>query len=79
MEWMLQAVDEIDDAISALRLCCLGVGAEVGLMLAGGLGICAIGAALATGAEVSLICCAAIALSLGAALKFHELQLQDRR
>ena len=42
MEWMLQVVDEIDDAIGALRLCCVGLRAEIGLLLAGSLGIAAI-------------------------------------
>jgi hypothetical protein len=77
MEWILQVIDEIDDAISALRLCSLGVAAEIGLVVAGSLGIGAIGAAIATGAEVSLICSAAIVLSLAAALKIHRSQLQS--
>lgn len=32
---MLQVVDEIDDAIGAVRLCSLGWTAEIGLMAAG--------------------------------------------
>jgi hypothetical protein len=79
MEWMLQVVDEIDDAVGALRLCSLGLCAEIGLVVAGSLGIGAIGAALATGAEVPLICCAAIVLSLAAALKIHGIQLHTHR
>jgi hypothetical protein len=71
MEWMLQVVDEIDDAIGALRLLFLGLAAEIGLVVAGSLGIGAIGAAIATGAEVSLICSAAIVLGLAAALKIQ--------
>jgi hypothetical protein len=71
MEWMLQVVDEIDDAIGALRLCSLGLAAECGKVVAGGVGIGAIGAAVATGAEVSLICSAAIMLSLAATLKIR--------
>jgi hypothetical protein len=74
MEWILQVVDEIDDAIGALRLFFLGLAAEIGLAVAGGLGIGAIGAALAAGAEVPLICCAAIVLSVAAALKIHGSQ-----
>jgi hypothetical protein len=31
MEWMLQVVDEIDDAVGAVRLCCVGIAAESGL------------------------------------------------
>jgi hypothetical protein len=76
MEWILQVVDEFDDGIGAVRLWCLGVGAEIGLAAAGVLGMGAIGAAIVTGAEVPLICCAAIVLSLGAALKVHGWQLQ---
>ena len=49
MEWMLQVADELDDLIGALRLCCLGLGAEIGLPAAGSLGIGAIGAAAAVG------------------------------
>ena len=71
MEWMLQVVDEIDDAIGALRQCSLGVAAEFGLVAAGGLGIGAIGVAVAAGAEISLICSAVIMLSLGATLKIR--------
>jgi hypothetical protein len=73
MEWMLQVVDEIDDAIGALRLCVVGLAAEIGLVAAGALGMGAIGAAIAAGAEVPLICCAAIVLSLAASLKIHAL------
>jgi hypothetical protein len=71
MEWMLQVVDEIDDAVGALRLCLVGLAAEIGLVAAGSLGIGAIGAAVATGAQISLICSAAIVLSLAAALKIQ--------
>jgi hypothetical protein len=79
MEWMLQVVDEIDDAIGALRLCLLGLSAEIGLVVAGGLGIGCIGAAVVAGAEVQLICAAAIMLSLATALKMHGSQLRIRR
>ena len=76
MEWMLQVLDEFDDAIGALRLCCVGLAAEIGLAVAGGLGIGAIGAALAAGAEFSLICSGAIVLAAAAVLKFHQSQIQ---
>jgi hypothetical protein len=79
MEWMLQVVDEIDDAVGALRLCVLGLAAEIGLIVAGGLGICAIATAVVTGAEVSLICSAAILVGLAAALKIHASQLELSR
>jgi len=73
---MLQVVDEIDDVIGALRLCSVGLAAEIGLLAAGSLGILAIGVAIATGAEVTLICSAAMVLSLAATLKIHEFQLR---
>ncbi len=79
MEWMLQVVDEIDDAIGALRLALWGVAAEGGLVVAGVLGIGAIGAALAEGAEVSLIAAASLVLCLAAALKFRESRFHPRR
>jgi hypothetical protein len=72
MEWMLQVVDEIDDLIGALRHCFLGLTAELGLVLAGSLGIGAIGAAVAAGAEITLISTAAAVLSLAAILKIQE-------
>jgi len=43
MEWMLQVVDEIDDAVGALRLYALGAQMEIGIVVAGGIGL---GAAL---------------------------------
>jgi hypothetical protein len=79
MEWMLQVVDEIDDTVGALRLWSLGATAEIGLVVAGGIGIGAIGAAIATGAELSLIFSALIVLSLGAGLKIHRAQPQIGR
>ena len=76
---MLQVADEFDDAVGALRLACIGWAAEAGLVVAGSLGIGAIGAAIATGAELSLICAASIMLSLGAGLKLQGWQLQNSR
>jgi hypothetical protein len=72
MEWMLQVADEIDDAVAAARLYWLGFASEIGLALAGGLGIGAIIAAIAAGAEIQLIWSAAIMFTLAAALKIHE-------
>jgi hypothetical protein len=77
MEWMLQVIDEIDDAVGALRLYYLGIAAEIGLILAAGLGIGAICAAIVGGAEVPLILSAAIVLSLTATLKIHRSRLQS--
>jgi len=79
MEWMLQVVDEIDDAVGALRLWSLGAAAEIGLVVAGSVGIGAIGAAIATGAELPLMFSALIVLSVGAGLKIHGSQLQTSR
>ena len=79
MEWMLQVVDELDDAVSALRLCSLGLSAEIGLLVAGSLGIGAIGVAILTGAEITLICSVAVLLSLAAALKIQGLRLSANR
>ena len=74
MEWLLQVADEIDDAIGALRLCSVGFAAEFGLVVAGCFGIGAICAAVAIGAEVSLICSAVIMLSLAATLKIQAIR-----
>jgi hypothetical protein len=46
MEWMLQVVDEIDDAIAIVRYRWLGAHAHIG-MLAGGLAAAAASAAAA--------------------------------
>jgi hypothetical protein len=43
---MLQVVDEIDDAFSALRLYTLGWAQEMGILLAASAAACAVGAAL---------------------------------
>jgi hypothetical protein len=32
MEWVLQVVDEIDDAIGAMRHRCVGMAAELGIL-----------------------------------------------
>jgi hypothetical protein len=49
MEWMLQVVDEVDDAVSAVRLFALGWSEEIGLLIAGGAAACAWGAAVLRG------------------------------
>ena len=79
MEWMLQVANEIDDAVSALRQCSLGWAAEIGLAVAGALGIGAIGAAVLTGAEITLICSAALLMGLAGALKIHGSRLSPER
>ena len=79
MEWMLQVLDELDDVVGALRLCCVGLRDEIGLVVAGGLGIGGIGAAVVAGAEVTLICSAVIILGAAAILKVHASQAMARR
>jgi hypothetical protein len=49
MEWVLQVVDEFDDALSALRHGWMGLHAEMGELLFAGAGIGAAVAALAWG------------------------------
>jgi hypothetical protein len=46
MEWMLQVVDEVDDAVSALRLFAMGWSEEIGLAVASGAATCAVCAVL---------------------------------
>jgi hypothetical protein len=47
MEWVLQVVDEFDDAVGAIRHGCMGVTAEVGLLFGGTLGfLSSVGASL---------------------------------
>lgn len=41
MEWMLQVVDEIDDALGAVRHRLLGFDAQIGMKLAGGVALAA--------------------------------------
>jgi|GEM_PF-2029752 hypothetical protein len=79
MEWVLQVVDEIDDAVSSIRLWCLGFHAEVGLSVAAGIGTFAIGAALWAGQEALLILTATLVLGAAAALKIHGAQFSVSR
>jgi hypothetical protein len=46
MEWVLQAVDEVDDVVGALRLYALGFNAEFGLVVASSAAASAVYAAL---------------------------------
>ena len=79
MEWMLQVVDEVDDAIGAVRLWSVGIAAEIGLSVVAGIGVAAIGAAIWLGEEPVLIFAAAGMLSVAAALKIHGSQLKTSR
>jgi hypothetical protein len=49
MEWMLQVVDELDDAVSALRMFAMGWSEEIGLAAAGSAAACAVCAAVLRG------------------------------
>jgi hypothetical protein len=49
MEWVLQVVDEVDDAVGALRLFALGWSEEICLTVASGAATCAVCAALLRG------------------------------
>jgi hypothetical protein len=46
MEWMLQVVDEVDDAVGVLRLFALGWTEEIGVVVAGTAATCAMCAAV---------------------------------
>jgi hypothetical protein len=46
MEWVLQVVDEVDDAVGAFRLFAMGWTEEIGLVVAGTAATCAMCAAV---------------------------------
>jgi hypothetical protein len=72
MEWVLQVVDEFDDALAVLRHSWLGLAAEIGALLLAGLGIGAAVMGPALGAEPMLIGAAAILANLAALLKIRS-------
>jgi hypothetical protein len=73
MEWMLQVVDEFDDAVGALRHQAMGFYCEIGMTLAGIAAMAAmIGAAL-SGANALLIATAVGLLGSAAFLKVQGL------
>jgi hypothetical protein len=49
VEWVLQVVDEFDDAVGVLRLFAMGWSEEIGLAVASGAATCAVCAALLRG------------------------------
>ena len=49
MEWMLQVVDEMDDALGALQHHWFGLRVELGLVLEFGVTVALLGAVVATG------------------------------
>ena len=69
MEWVLQLVDELDDAFGMLRHSWLGLVAELGALLLAGVGVSAVVAGPALGAEPALMGAAAISANLAALLK----------
>ncbi|MGO9512027.1 MAG: hypothetical protein ACLP2F_00090 [Steroidobacteraceae bacterium] len=72
MEWVLQVVDEFDDAVGALRHGWLGLHAEIGAVLFAGIGIGAVVAAPAVRADPALAGAAAIAANLAALLEIRR-------
>jgi hypothetical protein len=78
MEWILQVIDEVDDALAALRHGWLGFHVESGVALAAGLTMVAIAAALAAGTSPGIIGAAAVMLAAGAAWKLHDARLRRR-
>jgi hypothetical protein len=71
MEWMLQVVDEFDDALSLIRHGWLGLIAEVGALVlwALGIGVALVGPRF--GAEPASVATAGVAANLAALLKLR--------
>jgi hypothetical protein len=69
MEWMLQVVDEIDDAVGAVRHRCLGFNAEIGAVLAAAGAVALIGAAFVVGREGGGACAVAVLSSIVLAVR----------
>jgi len=66
---MLQVVDELDDVVGALRFCCLGVAAEMTVLLAGAAAFGVTEAALSAGVLPLLVAATSVLLGLAALLK----------
>ncbi|MGA2342075.1 MAG: hypothetical protein ABSG29_02705 [Steroidobacteraceae bacterium] len=79
MEWILQVVDEFDDAFGILRHGWLGLVAEIGELSLAGLGVGAAVAGPRLGAQPALIATAAVAANLAALLKIRGSRLAARR
>ena len=77
MEWVLQVVDEIDDAVGVLRLGWLGLVTEIGALLLVGLGIGAMLAGPMIGAEPATLGAAAITANVAALLQLRGSRPSD--
>jgi hypothetical protein len=78
MEWMLQVVDELDDALGVLRHGCLGLMAEIGEPM---LAVATLVAAVAghrLGADPASIATAAVAANLATLLKIRNSRIAAR-
>jgi hypothetical protein len=78
MEWILQVVDEFDDVLGALRHRWLGFHAEIAALLFAGIGVGAMLAAFALGADPLMVGTAAIVLNLAALLQIRESRAAPR-
>jgi hypothetical protein len=78
MEWVLQAADELDDLLAAVRHGWLGLTAELGPLSLVGIGIGAALAGPALGAEPALIGAAAISANIAALLKIRGSRMMRR-
>jgi hypothetical protein len=72
MEWVLQVADEFDDAFGILRHGWLGLVAEVGGLMLAMIGIGAVLAGPALGAQPAMLGAAAIAANLAALLMIRR-------
>ena len=78
MEWVLQAADEFDDLLAAVRHGWLGLTAELGALSLVGIGIGAALAGPSLGAEPALIGAAAISANIAALLKIRGSRMMRR-
>jgi predicted transporter len=76
MEWMLQVVDEVEDAVNQARFRVVDFGAEIGLAGCGAIAAVTLAAAAACGAEALVLSCALGVLAAAVLMKAqHRLQL----
>jgi len=72
MEWVLQVIDECDDALAVLMHGWLGLVAELGALMMVALGVGAAVAGPALGAEPAVNTAAAVTANLAALLKLRS-------